>query len=451
MSDGADYSAHVREFRHLLLSKQDTNNKHEGARVYLKRIFKEIDGNDDGTVADSELFDFMVSLEVPEQVAEILVQQIDINHDGKVTYSELAEFLWPRVESQREIGLVIEVVREALIASTGKKIIDRALRNNSEKDDVALLQAFADKTNAVLVRGRLIDVRQLKRALHNLMSTSLGELSDYEIDMLAHSMDANNDSVISAREFKNWLFLQKGYFRADSKTSDSTATTAALGNDSFTYDDVYPDPVEETPSAQAEAEAHRRRQAEIDRAAAERKSAEEDRIAAEIKRAEYERILLEKKKAELDRAATQRKREEEAAAVEAKRVAEFKKATDERIAAEAKARAEQLAAEKRATDERLSLEKKIEEAHFTAEKQTEQRTRTAEMHAAQRARAADIEAVEASEKESTPLLRVVERRALDEATISPFSLRAPCVMFAGTLLCVVVTYSVGHAIYRELR
>lgn len=445
-SDGGDsYSTHVREFRHLLLSKQDTTNKHEGARQYLKRLFKEIDENGDGTISDSELYDFMVSLEVPAHVAEILVQQIDINHDGKVTYSELAEFLWPRVESQREIGLVIEVVREALISTTGKKIISRALKNNTDKDDDALLQAFAHKTNAVLVRGRLIDVRQLKRALHNLMGTSLGELSDYEIDMLAHSMDANNDSVVSAREFKNWLFLQKGYFRADSGAS------SAAGSESFTYDDVYPDPTPEEVQEVArkaddraaeqkkeEVEEFRRKEAAELTAREQKKEAEkleaesavnEQRIVAE--RIAAERIAIERaaaKKAEADRIAQQK-------AEEAKRVSAAHRAQETLVAAE----------------KRAALEKRIK-----AEREVAERAAAAAAHS-------DIEMGLARDstlhrrdtsKESSPLLEDRHERSKTPAVIADTeskSIRAPCVKYSGMAVCAVVTYSIFFALFRRFR
>lgn len=452
-ADVDDYSTHVREFRHLLLSKQNIGDKHGSARQHLRRIFIEIDGNGDGTVSDSELYDFMISLDVPPHVAEILVQQIDINHDNKVTYSELAEFLWPRVESKREIGLVIEVVRGALISSIGNKIISRALKNNTDKDDETLLQAFAEKTKAVLVRGHLIDVRQLKRALHNLMSTALGELSDYEVEMLAHSMDANNDSVVSAREFKSWLFLQRGYFRAGSTASDASIAVGGTGSESFTYDDVYPDPDETAESEQKLLE---------ERKALEAAKAETDRLAGEqkLKEAHIEAEKAEKKRIEFELAAVERKR-----AKEERLAAEQKIAVVNRLAAERKMKADmdRAAVEKAAETQRQGLHKKEQNARLLAEKASQDARVAAEKKSALESRICADRGVDGSlrrrefdkdvekdDNEMAPLLPSNSGQ-ISSAGDSLASFREPCIFFAGAAVCVVVTYSVLHALSREFR
>jgi hypothetical protein len=445
------YSAAVREFRHLMLSQQGEEvNKHESARKQLKRLFKQMDGNGDGTVTDQEMYDFMLSLKLPEHVADVLIQQVDINHDGKVTYSEMAEFLWPRVESQREMGLVIEVVREALIAATGKKIISRALKNDTDKDDERLLASFAEKTNAVLVRGKLIDVRQLKRALHNLMSTGLGELSDYEIDMLAHSMDANNDSVVSAREFKSWLFLQKGYFKTGSNLTSGEfgvntepyeggeAAAEAPSCDSFGGDDDVdpnisnPDEAEMVSPVVSPAVA-----GQEEMLAAERKTADDIRAAAvrlatNIAATEAVHKASSKKKMEEEQLAAnnKKKKEDEEKEIAAKK----KKENDRTLAASAKKKAEAQRAEaERISAAALDVNAKANEANDVE---------TGSVGAGTYAR------VHHTMKDTTPLLLQSAQLAEEGNTSSSSPLSCSCVSVAGTVVGFVLAYSIVHSIFR---
>ena len=73
------YTTHVREFRHLLLTKQTTSDKCSGARLALKKIFTEIDENGDGVLTDQELYQFMISLGMPVEVRVVVLHRAILN------------------------------------------------------------------------------------------------------------------------------------------------------------------------------------------------------------------------------------------------------------------------------------------------------------------------------------------------------------------------------------
>lgn len=233
-----NYSLYVKEFRNLLLEKyENNNNKKEDIKLYLKRIFHILDENSDGIITTNELRHFISTLNINtnnintinntnstnttnntnnnnnnnnnnsstvNNFIEILIHQIDINGDGKISYSELMEFLWPKEISQREIGIVIQKIRDALLTPLKDRPNSKS-KSLLESDDVTLIEAFAKLTGVTLLRGNLIEVRALKKAFSKVNNPILGVLSRYEIDILVSSLDANGDGVVSAREFRKWL------------------------------------------------------------------------------------------------------------------------------------------------------------------------------------------------------------------------------------------------------
>eukprot|EP01033_Poteriospumella_lacustris_P011117 gene11117-7908_t len=106
-----------------------------------------------------------------DKFTDLLVQQIDVNRDGTVSLQELEDFLFPPKSSDdaNEIGIVLDMCRKALI-----RIIGSSGAASTGSDD-ALLAEFV-------------------------------KLS--KIEGVLHTMDSNQDGIISSKDFKAWLFPQ---------------------------------------------------------------------------------------------------------------------------------------------------------------------------------------------------------------------------------------------------
>ena len=213
------YSEYARAFRRALLSRDECNNNHDNAKEYLRKVFRDIDIDGDGAVTVDELRQFVKTVKISEDMfdigdaamcnqdkfVDILMQQIDINRDGTISYDEMAEFLWPSVESKREIGIVIEIVRQAIKDFLGDELLKRVINWATQAEEVTLITEYARKTGVKLVRGNLLDTRQLRKSLACISNVELVSLSDYEISLLIQTIDTNKDHVMSPKEFKTWL------------------------------------------------------------------------------------------------------------------------------------------------------------------------------------------------------------------------------------------------------
>jgi Ca2+-binding EF-hand superfamily protein len=156
-----------------------------------------------------------------EPFVDLLLQQIDIDHTGSVTIGKMANFLWPVHDSEREVGVVLEIVRKSMLESIG----DRGWRG----DEFVLMELFANKNNIKLLKGDLMDVRALRIALTKSMTTELQLLSTYEIDSIIGALDVNGDNIVSPAEFKSWLlFVSPSAASSGSATATAGAATAAL-------------------------------------------------------------------------------------------------------------------------------------------------------------------------------------------------------------------------------
>jgi hypothetical protein len=236
------YSEYARAFRRTLLSREECGNSHEHAKVYLKKVFREIDDDGDGNVTVEELRKYVNSVNISDEMfdngdaskcnkdkfVDILIQQIDINHDGAISYDEMSEFLWPSVESHREIGIVIEIVRQAIKDFLGEDFVQKAVKWGTAAEEVTLISEYARKTGVKLLRGNLLEIRQLRKSLACIRNVELVALSDYEVSMLIHTIDANNDSVMSPKEFKTWLLSNSQSYALTPNDPESSANPPLL-------------------------------------------------------------------------------------------------------------------------------------------------------------------------------------------------------------------------------
>lgn len=157
--------------------------------------------------------------------------------DSQISYQELCTYLWRKNSSNRHILTVIEMTKKAIHESLGEKIILKSKK--SRKDDLFLTEAFAKKTGIQLVRGSLLSTRHLKKSLPRFLNAFLGEeLSNELIDQLVQNIDSNSDGVVSAREFKAWLF----------SASDSPVPLDDNGQGEETDNDTDKQPVADTPT-----------------------------------------------------------------------------------------------------------------------------------------------------------------------------------------------------------
>jgi Ca2+-binding EF-hand superfamily protein len=139
--------------------------------------------------------------------AELLMEQIDINGDGSVSIPELEAFLFPphltasdgpSGTDAREIGVVIDFTRTAV-----RYLVSSVAALGS---DEAILAEFAKLAKTTLKRG-MLDTRLVKKAFLNIKIPEFGRcLYKAEVDSLVASIDCNDDGVVSAHEFKHWLF-----------------------------------------------------------------------------------------------------------------------------------------------------------------------------------------------------------------------------------------------------
>jgi Ca2+-binding EF-hand superfamily protein len=172
-----------------------------------------------------------------------LIHQIDLDNNGKISSAELMEFLWPKEISQREVGAVIQKIRQALMSS----IKFKKNKNLSNVDDVTLIDAFGKLTGAPLLRGNLIEVRSLRKAFAKVHHPALGTMTKYEVDILVTSLDTNCDGVVSAREFRKWLLREEEEIEFPSNLTEeeyhflSTSTSAVLEDE-----EEQPEPVTES-------------------------------------------------------------------------------------------------------------------------------------------------------------------------------------------------------------
>lgn len=236
-SERRSYSEYAREFRRALLSHKGNGNSHDKAKQFLKTVFQEMDTDFNGDISTIELKAFIHSVlsdyemssefsDNAEKFADVLVSQIDINHDGSVSYHEMHEFLWPKVESDREVGVILDLMRENFENCIQDKIVRRALKESSDTNDRTLIDAFAKHIHMGVLRGNLIEVRALKQAFHKLNGLGVGKLSDYEVDILIESLDTNGDGVVSPREFRAWMFIPSTRMTGDSPSSTAPTITA---------------------------------------------------------------------------------------------------------------------------------------------------------------------------------------------------------------------------------
>ena len=138
----------------------------------------------------------------------------------------ITSFLWPPQYSDadisnldgnfREIATVIESIRKSII-----QLINSSL---TSIDDDDLMKEFVSKYNEKyspnefskiqLVHGtskKLIDMYNMRKALMQLNPS----MTTKELDAVLNSLDCNGDSVISGKEFKEWLLLMKQIHKND--------------------------------------------------------------------------------------------------------------------------------------------------------------------------------------------------------------------------------------------
>ena len=192
----------------------------EGRRK-LKNVFKDLDEDGNGTFDTSELRHFIVGVGVgidDENMLNLLCDSIDINRDGIITSQELEDFIWPMsfeetansssalistpdsASSNDEFGLILTYVRKAVIRVVGGAA--------AEGTDEALLAAFGAIAKSKLRHGGLLDDVAIKKAFKSLSIKEIQprQLKNAEIDLLLRNLDVNSDGVVSAKEFKSWLF-----------------------------------------------------------------------------------------------------------------------------------------------------------------------------------------------------------------------------------------------------
>lgn len=204
----------------LHLDADESNSK-----LMVRNIFRKLDVHENGELTAQELKNFVLSPELglfevddPRALkyATLLMEQIDINGDGSVSMSELETFLWPPHMNTadhnatgpgiysaasadfKEIGMILDFTRLAV----RYHVSSVAALGSAE----AILQEFAKLAKASLKRGCL-DTKLVKKAFLNLKIPEFGRhLTAAEVDQLVVTLDCNDDGVVSAREFKDWLF-----------------------------------------------------------------------------------------------------------------------------------------------------------------------------------------------------------------------------------------------------
>jgi Ca2+-binding EF-hand superfamily protein len=210
------YNRAAMELRQALL-RLDTDMA--SSRSIVRNIFRQLNVHEQGELTVQELKNFVLSPELalfeandPRALkyATLLMEQIDINGDGSVSLTELETFLFPPhmgaagAEGQagggdvREIGVVIDFTRTAV-----RYHVSSAAAMGS---DEAILAEFAKLAKTTLKRG-MLDTQLVKKAFLNIKIPEFGRcLTKPEADALVASIDCNDDGVVSANEFKHWLF-----------------------------------------------------------------------------------------------------------------------------------------------------------------------------------------------------------------------------------------------------
>jgi hypothetical protein len=249
-------------FRRALLSRVTDK---QSPRDYLKTLFP-----DQERLSVNQFKGLMKTLEVVKFLEDgedgdasaikfynNMIKDIHLFNESEVQYQELCLYLWTKAapssctptpssissatSCNRPISLTITMTRNAILDSLGERVVNKSKK--SKKDDLFLTEAFAKKTGIQLVRGSLLSTRHLRKSLPRFLNGYLGEeISAETVEQLIQSLDSNSDGVVSAREFKAWLF---------STTSDTPdpipESTKFVGGDETDTDTELMKPVADTP------------------------------------------------------------------------------------------------------------------------------------------------------------------------------------------------------------
>jgi hypothetical protein len=250
-------------FRRALLSRVTDK---QSPRDYLKTLFPDQErlsiNQFKGLLKTLEVVKFLEDGEDGEGSAmkfyNNFIKDLHLFHENEVQYQELCLYLWTKGapfsstptpssisstnSSNRHISLTITMTRNAIIDCLGERIVNRSKK--SKKDDLFLTEAFAKKTGIQLVRGSLLSTRHLKKSLPRFLNGYLGEeISAETVDQLIQSLDSNSDGVVSAREFKAWLFSTN----SESPDPALGAIKCVGGDETDTDTELVKQPVADTP------------------------------------------------------------------------------------------------------------------------------------------------------------------------------------------------------------
>jgi Ca2+-binding EF-hand superfamily protein len=200
------------------------NNKNidKSKSTAVKKAFALLDSDGNGNLSTIELKRWLENpvlnlfncTDDSVRFVSYLIDQIDVNGDKCISIDELSHFLFPTLQNHSnsgngdylESGIMIEIARNFFL-----KQILKSTSNN--EDSIELLKCFATLTKANLKRGSVLYTRTVKKAFIYggiIISEINRPLTDDESQQLVNHIDANNDGVISAKEFKDWLFKKSG-------------------------------------------------------------------------------------------------------------------------------------------------------------------------------------------------------------------------------------------------
>lgn len=216
----AEYSSLAQRLRNAL---HDFDKRSvEEAQSYAAQLFSRCEGSLEDALTHEEFQHFIweseldlfrdIEDEAAKQLyATTLIEQIDINRDGSISFRELRDFIWTR-QDQRELGLIIQQAREAVLAFAGPRITTES----TDEVIVDIVAAFAksfpcNHDFTCLRQGHVVDSRNLRSAFTSLLVRDRGDRTPSATDKeealsLMLTIDANGDAVVSGTELRSWLF-----------------------------------------------------------------------------------------------------------------------------------------------------------------------------------------------------------------------------------------------------
>ena len=174
-------------------------------------IFQDIDDNNSGTISLVELQEYIKKLTesiIFDQLSEdqikrftdMVVEQIDIDRDGSITVGEIRRFLTSGSSENRELGILLNLVRVRIIE------LCKVEFNHSDEE---LMSRIAKPIKAILLQGRpQVASQSVKKLLFHLKIPTEygGKLSKEEVNCIMLNIYANSDGIVTGREFRPWLF-----------------------------------------------------------------------------------------------------------------------------------------------------------------------------------------------------------------------------------------------------